>query len=184
MVSIDSKGDAIPSEMDIFLTIRHYGVDGKESKCSPCLRFRVCGSQVLNRQTVFYTGTTGEPVPVVKGWLRLSLRKVNNRAAGHEDFLPHREYLSTDVDKPVVGQMYPEDVEIWPTNVIVGKGHKLALQIAAHDTQGSGLFEHTHPEDRPRSLLAGLNCIHVGPKEQSWLTLPIVPVKEDEVEDY
>lgn len=71
--------------------------------------------------------------------------------------------------------MYPVDVEIWPTNVVVGVGHKLRLQIASHDTQGSGLFEHNHPEDRAEEKLKGLNCIHIGSEHESYLQLPIVP---------
>ena len=46
------------------------------------------------------------------------------------------------------GEVYPVDVEIWPTNVIVEKGGKLILEVASGDTQGSGIFKHTGPDDR------------------------------------
>ena len=59
------------------------------------------------------------------------------------------------MQKVVPGELYPVKVEIWPTNVVVGKGHTLGLQIAGHDTQGSGSFEHNHPEDRLESILKG-----------------------------
>jgi predicted acyl esterase len=124
---------------------------------------------------VFYTGTTGEPVPVVKGWLRVSLRKVDSSHPSHQEYLPYRNYYSTDVQPVVPREVYPVDVEIWPTNVVVDKGHTLGLQIAGRDTQGSGLFEHTHPEDRAEAKLKGWNEIHVGPRSQSYLVLPIVP---------
>lgn len=111
----------------------------------------------------------------MKGWLRLSLRKTDETNPAHSKEIPYRNYFSTDVQQPLVGEKYPVDVEIWPTNVVVGKGHKLALEIASHDTQGSGLFEHNHPEDRPESTLKGLNCIHVGGENQSYLRLPFIP---------
>jgi hypothetical protein len=131
----------------------------------------------LQNHVVFYTGTTGDPVPVVKGWLRLSLRNVDETNPAHSKEIPYRNYFSTEVQKPIVGGIYPVDVEIWPTNVVVGKGGKLALQISSHDTQGSGLFEHNHPEDRPEAALKGLNCIHVGGGNQSYLCLPVIPQK-------
>ncbi|KAI8686824.1 PepX-C domain-containing protein [Fusarium sp. Ph1] len=154
LVSVADKEGSTPTDMDIFITIRHYDTEGKE---------------------VFYTGTTGEPVPVVKGWLRLSLRKVDESNPAHKEYLPHRNYYSTDVQSVDPGVTYETDVEIWPTNVVVGKGHTLGLQISGHDTQGSGLFEHTHPEDRAESILKGWNRVHVGPNEQSYLVLPVIP---------
>ena len=127
---------------------------------------------------VFYTGTAGDAVPVVKGWLRLSLRKTDPKHPAHKSYLPHRNYFSTDVEKIELGRIYPADIEIWPTNVIVDRGHRLILEIASHDTQGSGLFEHKHPEDRAEALFKGLNCVHVGDINQSYLRLPIIPVRD------
>lgn len=132
--------------MDIFLTIRHYDTEGKESKSSRPIFFSgKVRCLTIAENPVFYTGTTGEPVPVVKGWLRVSLRKFDSSHPAHRAYLPFRNYYSTDVQPVVPGEVYPVDVEVWPTNVIVGKGHTLGLQITGHDTQGSGLFEHTHP---------------------------------------
>ncbi|OBR08125.1 LOW QUALITY PROTEIN: X-Pro dipeptidyl-peptidase protein [Colletotrichum higginsianum IMI 349063] len=160
-----------PSDMDIFVTVRHYDVNGDESRTP--LQPPDLYECPLPR--LFYTGTTGEPVPVAKGWLRLSLRQVDTTDPRHRHYLPHQNYRSSDVLPVDAGVEYPVDVEIWPTNVVVAKGHTLGLQIAGHDTQGSGLFEHTHPEDRPKSVFDGLNRIHVGPGSQSYLELPIIP---------
>ncbi|KAH8803322.1 Alpha/Beta hydrolase protein [Xylogone sp. PMI_703] len=153
-VSIQSSGSSTPSDMDIFVTIRHYNTNGEE---------------------IFYTGTTGDPVPVVKGWQRVSLRKVDFTNPNHRDYLPYRNYFSTEVQKPVIGEVYLVDIEIWPTNVIIGEGDTISLEIASHDTQGSGIFEHNHPNDRPNSVFKGLNCIHVGSQNESYLQLPIIP---------
>ncbi|KAF5532894.1 x-pro dipeptidyl-peptidase [Fusarium mexicanum] len=155
MVSTAEKDGRTPRDMDIFVTLRHYDAEGEE---------------------IFYTGTTGEPVPVVKGWLRTSLRKVDETNELNKSYLPHRNYLSTDVQPVEPNVVYGVDVEVWPTNVVVEKGHTLGLQIAGHDTQGSGLFEHNHPEDRADAIFSGWNRVHVGEEgNQSYLVLPIIP---------
>lgn len=115
------------TDIDVFLTIRHLDASGKE---------------------IYYTGTAGDPVPLCKGWLRLSLRKVHEDHPYHKSWLPHREYLSTDVQPVKAGEVYPVDVEVWPTNVIVDKGSKLVFEVASGDTQGCGIFEHISAIDR------------------------------------
>lgn len=67
-----------PSDIDLFVTIRHLDEAEKE---------------------IFYTGTAGDPVPVTKGWLRCSLRKVDTAHAYHRDYLPYRSYASTSVEQ-------------------------------------------------------------------------------------
>jgi len=74
---------------------------------------------------------------------------------------PIRTYLSSDVQSVDVGTVYPVDVEIWPTNVVVEKGGKLGFEIAPADTQGSGIFLHNHPEDR------------YSPKREKWLIIDL-----------
>jgi hypothetical protein len=46
------------------------------------------------------------------------------------------------------GEIYPVDVEIWPTNVVAEKDGKIVLEVASGDTQGAGLFLHNDSEDR------------------------------------
>ena len=111
-----------PSDLDIFLTPRHISPEGKE---------------------IFYTGTAGDPVPLTKGWLRVSLRKVEKDHAYHKEWLPHREYRSTDVQEVKPETVYEVDVELWPTNVVVEKGGKLVLEVASGDTQGKNPFSHS-----------------------------------------
>lgn len=104
-----------PSDIDLFLTLRHLSPKGKE---------------------VHYTGTAGDPVPLTKGWLRVSLRKVEDQHPYHREWLPHREYRSTDVLEVKAGTVYTVDVELWPTNVVVDGGGRLVLEVASGDTQG------------------------------------------------
>lgn len=145
-----------PSDIDIFLTLRHISPAGNE---------------------VFYTGTAGDPVPLTKGWLRTSLRKVETQHPRHRDWLPHREYRSTDVQEIKAGIVYEVDVEVWPTNVVVEKGGKLVLEVSSRDTQGTGIFGHNHREDRSEKIFAGLNHLHFSEKHRNYVVLPIIPPK-------
>ena len=120
-------GGSTPSDIDLFLTLRHISPQGNE---------------------VFYTGTAGDNVPLCKGWLRVSNRKVNTRHYKHRPWLPYRDYFSTSVLPVVSGEIYPVDVELWPTNVVLEPGAKLILEVSSGDTQGCDRFQHTHPEDR------------------------------------
>ncbi|RLL94110.1 hypothetical protein CFD26_103213 [Aspergillus turcosus] len=121
------KGGPLSSDIDLFVTLRYISPSGGE---------------------VHYTGTAGDPVPLTKGWLRVSMRKVNDQHLRHRDYLPYRDYFSTDVMPVLPGEVYPVDVEIWPTNVVVEKGGKLIFEVASGDTQGSGIFQHNDPTDR------------------------------------
>lgn len=143
-----------PSDIDLFVTIRHIDPSGQE---------------------VFYTGTAGDPVPVTKGWLRTSLRQVDQQHHKHREWLPHRNYTSKDVLPVIQGEIYAVDIEVWPTNVVVEKGGKLVFEVSSGDTQGSGIFVHNDPIDRSPDVLQGLNNIHFGPKFENYITLPIIP---------
>ncbi|KAJ9611855.1 hypothetical protein H2204_015132 [Knufia peltigerae] len=142
------------SELDVFVTLRHVGEDGEE---------------------IFYTGAAGDPVPLSKGWLRLSLRKVDTSHPRHREYVPHRNYLSTDIQSVAPGKVYEVDVEVWPTNVVVEKGGSLVFEVSSGDSQGSGLFSHDNPVDRPASKLAGLNHIHFGDGLLNYVVLPVIP---------
>lgn len=148
---------AEPSDIDLFLTLRHISPEGKE---------------------VSYTGTAGDPVPLTKGWLRVSLRKVDDQNSRHRDWLPHRNYRSSDVEDVKADSVYEVDVEVWPTNVVVEEGGKLVLEVASGDTQGCGTFQHRHPEDRSEKVFAGLNNLHFSDKHQNYVVLPIIPPKK------
>jgi predicted acyl esterase len=80
VVSVDSSVSLPPEnlDLDLFLTLRHFTAAGKE---------------------VPYTSSSGDAVPVTKGWLRTSLRQVNTESPYHRPYLPRREYLSTDVQQ-------------------------------------------------------------------------------------
>ncbi|KIW40027.1 uncharacterized protein PV06_08582 [Exophiala oligosperma] len=148
-----------PSDIDLFLTVRHLNAEGKE---------------------ILYTGTVGDPVPITKGWLRVGLRKVNEKSPRHQTpWHPHREYLSTDYSPLAPGEVYPVDIEIWPTNVVMSKGDRLVFEVSSGDTQGAGLFEHNSKDDRSQETFAGNNHVHFGKDYENWLLMPVVPTKKN-----
>ena len=155
-LSLSQDGDSpnVPSELDVFVTLRHLGPDGKE---------------------IFYTGAAGDPVPLTKGWLRLSLRKVDESHPKHRHYFPRRNYLASDVLPVEPGTIYPVDVEIWPTNVVLEKDASLLFEISSGDTQGVAVFSHDSPIDRPSTKLAGVNNLHFGTDMTNYLTIPVIP---------
>jgi predicted acyl esterase len=118
-------------DIDLFLTLRYIDSSGQE----------------------VFTGTVGDEVPLTKCWLRWSMRKVHDEHPRQRSFLPHREYISTDVELMKPGQVYTVDVEIWPTNVVVKVGGKIVCELASDDTQGCGIFQHNSEIDRSREKL-------------------------------
>ena len=154
-VSAHAISPTIPKDMDLFLTLRHLSPDGTE---------------------ILYTGTVGDPVPLTKGWLRVSLRKVDSENPRHRPWLPHRNYYSTDAQPVVPGEVYAVDVEIWPTNVVIEKGGRLVLEVSSGDTQGAGLFEHNSSEDRSDSNFMGDNHVHFGQPYENWVLMPVIPI--------
>ncbi|KAJ0419695.1 Alpha/Beta hydrolase protein [Aspergillus carlsbadensis] len=149
-------GGGVPKDIDVFLTLRHWDADGNE---------------------VFYTGSIGDPVPVSKGWQRVSLRDINYDHPRHREWRPHRDYFSTDVQPVIPGEVYPIDVEIWPTQVVLQKGERLSFEISGGDTQGAGIFSHESPE-RSEERFGGINHIHFGPNQLNYVVLPIIPAEK------
>ncbi|KAF2102299.1 X-Pro dipeptidyl-peptidase protein [Rhizodiscina lignyota] len=151
-----TPGSPAPSDIDLFLSLRHMSSSGKE---------------------VFYTGTGGEAVPITKGFLRVSLRKTNPDHPQHRPWLPHRDYYSTDVLPVIPNEIYAVDVEIWPTNAVFEKGERLVLNVSSGDTDGTGWFRHSDQTDRLENTFGGTNFIHFGPRYLNYLTVPIIPPK-------
>jgi hypothetical protein len=138
-------------DMDIFATIRNIGPDGKD----------VCE-----------VGQHGQPVPcVTKGWLRASHRKLDpERSLPYRPYHAHNERLWLKPDEPVEC-----DVEIWPTSMVFGKGHKLRVDIQPRDGVGSAPYTHYHAD---YNAGAG-NSIYTGGDKASCLLLPIIPPKAE-----
>ena len=134
-------------DMDIFATLRNIGPDGND----------VCE-----------VGQHGQPVPcVTKGWLRASHRKLDpRRSLPYRPYHAHDERLWLAPEEPVECQ-----VEIWPTSMVFGKGHRIRLDIQPRDGLGSAPYTHYHADYNAGAT----NTVYSGGDKQSYLLLPIIP---------
>ncbi len=135
-------------DMDIFATLRNIGTDGKD---------------------VFEVGSQGQPVPLTKGWLRASHRKLDPaRSLTYRPYHAHDERWWLKPDEPVECQ-----VEIWPTCIVLKKGHRLRLDIQPRDGIGSAPYTHYHADYNAGAE----NTIYAGGDKASYLLLPVIPPK-------
>lgn len=105
----------------------------------------------------------------------MSRRALSANKSEFSEITVGRDYLSTDVRPVELDTPYTVPIEIWPTQVVLAKGDRLGLTIASCDTEGSGLFTHTHQVDRSEEKLKGWNHVHFDENFDNFLTLPIVP---------
>jgi putative CocE/NonD family hydrolase len=132
-------------DMDLFLTLRNFDADGNE---------------------VLETGQQGAPVPVAKGWLRVSHRELDPALT-----LPYRPYHKHQRRlnlKP--GEIVRVEVEIWPTSMVFKKGHRIRLDVQPRDGVGSASYMHYHADYN-----TGTNTIYSGGDRESYLLLPVIP---------
>ena len=135
-------------DVDIFATIRNIGPDGED-------RWEV--------------GQQGNPVPVAKGWLRASHRKLDPTRS-----LPYRPYHAHDERQWLrPGEVVECQVEIWPSCMVFRKGHRLRLDIQPRDGVGSEGYTHYHADYN----FGAQNTIYAGGAMPSHLLLPVIPAK-------
>lgn len=113
-LSLAAGATNAPNDIDLFITLRHLDSKRKEIK---------------------YTGTVGDPVPIVKGWLRCRLRKLDVSHERHQQYLPYRNYFSTEEQKLQLDEIYEVDIEVWPTSVVIDKGHFLVCEVSSTKDQ-------------------------------------------------
>jgi len=134
-------------DMDLFLTLRNIDADGNE---------------------IMETGQQGTPVPVAKGWLRVSHRELDPELS-----LPYRPYHKHARRLHLQpGEIVKVDVEIWPTSMVFRRGHRVRLDIQPRDGVGSASYMHYHADYN-----TGTNTIHAGGKHESYLLLPVIPAR-------
>lgn len=137
-------------DMDIFATIRNIDPAGKD---------------------VWEEGQQGgaDHVPVAKGWLRASHRKLDP-----EKSLPYRPYhVHNERQWLKPGEVVECHVEIWPTCMVFKKGHRIRLDIQPRDGVGSSVYRHYHADYN----IGAQNTVYAGGDKVSYLLLPIIPTK-------
>lgn len=141
------------TDSDLFVVLRVFDPDGQE---------------------VSYVGAH-ERVPMAMGWLRASHRKLDEARS-----LPWRPWHSHDeVRKLVPGEVYPVEVEIWPTCMVFPKGWRLVLTVQGRDfiVTPPGRMRHDHPEDRPAEEFGGVTTLHTGGDRPGQLLMPLIPAR-------
>jgi putative CocE/NonD family hydrolase len=134
-------------DMDLFLTLRNFDAEGNE---------------------VLETGQQGTPVPVAKGWLRVSHRELDPELTlPYRPYHKHRRRLFLSS-----GEIVKVDVEIWPTSMVFKKGHSIRLDVQPRDGVGSQSYMHYHADYN-----TGTNTVHAGGERESYLLLPVIPAK-------
>jgi uncharacterized protein len=135
-------------DMDMFVTLRNIGPDGGD---------------------VWEVGQQGQQVPVAKGWLRASHRKLNEKLS-----LPYRPYHAHDERWWLKsGEVVECEIEIWPIGMVFRKGHRIRLDIQPRDGVGSAPYTHYAAAYNT----GGENTVHTGGNMPSYLLLPVIPSK-------
>ena len=132
-------------DMDLFLTLRNIDPDGND---------------------VMEVGQQGQPVPVAKGWLRVSHRELDPELS--LPYRPYHKHLRRQWLKP--NDIVEVQVELWPTSMVFRKGHRIRLDIQPRDGIGSAPYTHYHADYN-----VGENTIYSGGDKESFLLVPIIP---------
>jgi predicted acyl esterase len=141
-----------------------------------------------NLKEVVFQGALDPHTPIAQGWLRASHRKLDAKLSK-----PYRPYHTHDEAQPLEpGEIYPLDIEIWPTSIVVPAGCRVALSVRGRDYvypggsggrlsnmknefTGCGPFLHDDPRDRPTAVYGGTTAIHFGKGHDNYVLLPVIP---------
>ena len=154
-------------DADLFLVLRIFTPDLKE---------------------ITFQGALDPHTPIGQGWLRASHRKVDNKKS--EEWRPYHTHDERQLLTP--DQIYPLDIEIWPTCIVVPKGYRLALSVRGKDYvypgpvdsglsnmknafTGVGPFLHDDPDDRPVEIFDNEVTLHFSEDKQPFILLPVIP---------
>lgn len=142
-------------DADIFATLRALEPGGKE---------------------VVFQGAS-EPVPVARGWLRASHRRVDaSRGTPFRIFHPHdaRETLVPD-------ELCELDLEMWPTSIVLPKGYRMVLTLTGRDLEFDGIPGRIlHTRSAGDEEFCGRTTIHTGGQTASYLTMPLIPIRPNQ----
>lgn len=194
-VSYDGFGDGVtfflpPSDKDVEFTGPLAAKLFVSSQTKDADLFLVVRLFTPDMKEVTFKGTVDPHTPIAQGWLRASHRKLDKKMT--KRWQPWHTHDEKQPLRP--GKVYELDIEIWPTCVVVPAGYRLALSVRGKDYvysnatdaivmpgyppfNGCGVFYHTDPKDRPKSVFGKQVTLHTGPKHKSHLLLPVIPSK-------
>jgi predicted acyl esterase len=196
-VAYDALGDGVtfvapPVEADTEITgplAAKLFVSSSTSDADLFLVFRVFTPDL---REVTFMGAIDPHTPIAQGWLRASHRKLDRKLS-----TPWRPYHTHDERQPLApGEVVELDIELWPTSIVVPKGHRIALSVRGRDYEwqrstgarlsnfknelrGCGPFLHDDPRDRPRAIFGGRTTLHFGPGRAPHVLVPLIPAKEE-----
>lgn len=133
-------------DMDIFVSLRN--IDP-------------LGNEVVN------SGALTDQFPISQGWLRASLRKTDDQISA--EYKPY--YSFDEIQKLIPGEVYPLDIEIWDSAIVVAKGNRLLLEIGSQNQSGCALLTQT-ADDR---VWEADVTLYTGDEYDSYLLLPVIP---------
>ena len=194
-VTFDAMGDGVsfvsaPLEQDTEITgplAARLLVSSSTQDADLFLVFRVFSPDL---REVTFMGAIDPHTPVAQGWLRASHRKLDPKISTE-----YRPYHSHDELQPLTpGREVQLDIELWPTSIVVPRGHRLALSVRGRDYEwqkstgarlsnfknelrGCGPFLHDDPRDRPAAIFGGKTTLHLDPSNSNYVLLPMVPNK-------
>ncbi|OBR96799.1 cocaine esterase [Clostridium ragsdalei P11] len=131
-------------DMDIYVSLRNIAPDGKE---------------VVN------VGAYTTNYPISQGWLRASLRGIDEIRS--TEYKPY--YTYDKIEKLVPNKIYPIDIEIADSAIMLEKGHTLLLEIGSQEQSGCGMF--LHPDDK---IWDADVTVYTGGQYKSYLLLPLI----------
>ena len=137
---------------------------------------------------ITFQGALDPHTPVGQGWLRASHRKVDSEKS--EEWRPYHTHDEKQLLIP--DQIYPLDIEIWPSCIVVPKGYRVALSVRGKDYvypgpvdsglsnlknafTGVGPFLHDDPNDRPVEIFDNEVTLHFSEDKQPFILLPVIP---------
>jgi predicted acyl esterase len=195
-VTFDALGDGVtflapPCDADTEITgplAAKLFVSSSTADADLFLVFRVFTPDL---REVTFMGAIDPHTPIAQGWLRASHRKLDPKLS-----TAWRPYHAHDERQPLrPGESVGLDVELWPTSVVVPKGHRIALSVRGRDYEwqastgarlsnfknelrGCGPFLHDDPRDRPRETFGGRTTLHFAPDRAPYVLVPVIPAKE------
>jgi uncharacterized protein len=196
-VAYDALGDGVtfiapPFEADTEITgplAAKLFVSSSTTDADLFLVFRVFTPDL---REVTFMGAIDPHTPIAQGWLRASHRKLDPKIS-----TPWRPYHAHDAKQPLVpGEAVELDIELWPTSIVVPRGHRIALSVRGRDYEwqkstgarlsnfknelrGCGPFLHDDARDRPRAIFGGRTSLHFGPGCAPYVLVPMIPAKEE-----